>query len=232
MATGHGKIDPKFDNFLRSPLFNYFSLRLTVRVQYYCQSVFGKFPMPFFRSPQKEWDVFFCSLALYPGEIVGYIEIKVVTPPSSVRWWTIARKILVTTLGSLLHSERRRTLRGRLTQRRNLRSTSFCHDSHGVVSGENGDFLIFIFTFCGWRGDKNTHTHINPCAIIHCSHEWRCTALAQAEISRCVREMRLTETEFRDFYDDANTRQRKDYCDDIGDSASKRNKAHAFPDKN
>lgn len=48
------KIDPKFDNFLRSPLFNYFSLRLTVRVQYYCQSVFGKFPMPFFRSPQKE----------------------------------------------------------------------------------------------------------------------------------------------------------------------------------
>lgn len=158
MATGHGKIDPKFDNFLRSPLFNYFSLRLTVRVQYYCQSVFGKFPMPFFRSPQKEWDVFFCSLALYPGEIVGYIEIKVVTPPSSVRWWTIARKILVTTLGSLLHSERRRTLRGRLTQRRNLRSTSFCHDSHGVVSGENGVFFNFYFHFLRLT-ETRTRTH-------------------------------------------------------------------------
>lgn len=81
--------------------------------------------------------------------------------------------------------------------------------------------FLFLFSLSAADGDKNTHIHINSCAIIHCSHEWRCTALAQAEISRCVREMRLTETEFRDFYDDANTRQRKDYCDDIGDSASK-----------
>lgn len=65
MATGHGKIDPKFDNFLRSPLFNYFSLRLTVRVQYYCQSVFGKFPMPFFSlAPKRVRRVFLLSCTL------------------------------------------------------------------------------------------------------------------------------------------------------------------------